>query len=229
MNTIAMILAAGKGERLKPLTNNIPKPLIKVNGKSLLERNIEILCQSGISKIVINGSKMGDQIKTYIEDIENSNLDINYIYEGEDPLGTSGAIFNAIDSGLITEEYFWVINADILTNFSFEKLEVPSEIMGHIILVPNPEHNPDGDFGLSGDKVIIPDNQRYTFSGISFLSLDCFNKSSKRYFSLADLLNEFIEKELITGELFFGKWLDVGTIERLNIAEDMCKKANYEE
>ena len=89
MNTIAMILAAGKGERLKPLTNNIPKPLIKVNGKSLLERNIEILCQSGISKIVINGSKMGDQIKTHIEGIENSNLDINYIYEGEDPLGTS--------------------------------------------------------------------------------------------------------------------------------------------
>ncbi len=144
----AIILAAGKGERLKPLTTQIPKPLITVAGKTLLQRNIDCLDQSGIKKIIVNGSRMGDQIESFLENHNQSNISFDYINEGEEPLGTAGAIFNIIDKGLINDDHFWVINADIMTNFSFSAIQLNSSVMGHIILVPNPVHNLSGDFCL---------------------------------------------------------------------------------
>ncbi|GIS40188.1 MAG: mannose-1-phosphate guanylyltransferase [Pseudomonadota bacterium] len=198
----AIILAAGKGERLKPLTTQIPKPLITVAGKTLLQRNIDCLDQSGIKKIIVNGSRMGDQIESFLENHNQSNISFDYINEGEEPLGTAGAIFNIIDKGLINDDHFWVINADIMTNFSFSAIQLNSSVMGHIILVPNPEHNLSGDFCLEGDRVTISGNQRYTFSGISYFSIQCFIQSTQRYFALADLLREHIEKEMITGSYF---------------------------
>ena len=215
----AIILAAGKGERLKPLTDKIPKPLIEVSGKTLLERNINRLDENGVRNIIVNGSKMGEKIESFLEKYEQSAMNIKFINEGEEPLGTAGAIFNIIDNGLITDEQFWVINADIITSFSFKGIFLKPGIMRHVVLVPNPEHNPNGDFCLDGDRVTISSNQRYTFSGISFFSTNCFKQSSKRYFSLADLLNEYIDKKMITGELFQGDWLDVGTANRLIQAE----------
>ena len=197
----AIILAAGKGERLKPLTTQIPKPLITVAGKTLLQRNIDCLDQSGIKKIIVNGSRMGDQIESFLENHNQSNISFDYINEGEEPLGTAGAIFNIIDKGLINDDHFWVINADIMTNFSFSTIQLNSSVMGHIILVPNPEHNLSGDFCLEGDRVTISGNQRYTFSGISYFSIQCFIQSTQRYFTLADLLREHIEKEMITGQI----------------------------
>ena len=184
----AIILAAGKGERLKPLTTQTPKPLITVAGKTLLQRNIDCLDQSGIKKIIVNGSRMGDQIESFLENHNQSNISFDYINEGEEPLGTAGAIFNIIDKGLINEDHFWVINADIMTNFSFNAIQLNSGVMGHIILVPNPEHNLSGDFCLEGDRVTISGNQRYTFSGISYFSIKCFIQSTQRYFALADCL-----------------------------------------
>ena len=130
----AIILAAGKGERLKPLTTQIPKPLITVAGKTLLQRNIDCLDQSGIKKIIVNGSRMGDQIESFLENHNQSNISFDYINEGEEPLGTAGAIFNIIDKGLINDDHFWVINADIMTNFSFNAIQLNSSVMGHIIL-----------------------------------------------------------------------------------------------
>ena len=220
----AIILAAGKGERLKPLTTQIPKPLITVAGKTLLQRNIDCLDQSGIKKIIVNGSRMGDQIESFLENHNQSNISFDYINEGEEPLGTAGAIFNIIDKGLINDDHFWVINADIMTNFSFSAIQLNSSVMGHIILVPNPEHNLSGDFCLEGDRVTISGNQRYTFSGISYFSIQCFIQSTQRYFSLADLLREHIDKEMITGQLFHGDWLDVGTVDRLAEAENICRR-----
>ncbi len=111
----AIILAAGKGERLKPLTTQTPKPLITVAGKTLLQRNIDCLDQSGIKNIIVNGSRMGDQIELFLENHKQSNISFDYINEGEEPLGTAGAIFNIIDKGLINDNHFWVINADIMT------------------------------------------------------------------------------------------------------------------
>ena len=225
----AIILAAGKGERLKPLTTQIPKPLITVAGKTLLQRNIDCLDQSGIKKIIVNGSRMGEQIESFLENHNQSNISFDYINEGEEPLGTAGAIFNIIDKGLINDDHFWVINADIMTNFSFSTIQLNSSVMGHIILVPNPEHNLSGDFCLEGDRVTISGNQRYTFSGISYFSIQCFIQSTQRYFTLADLLREHIEKEMITGQLFHGDWLDVGTADRLAEAENICRRRQNNE
>ena len=225
----AIILAAGKGERLKPLTTQIPKPLITVAGKTLLQRNIDCLDQSGIKKIIVNGSRMGDQIESFLKNYNQSNISFDYINEGEEPLGTAGAIFNIIDKGLINDDHFWVINADIMTNFSFSTIQLNSSVMGHIILVPNPEHNLSGDFCLEGDRVTISGNQRYTFSGISYFSIQCFIQSTQRYFTLADLLREHIEKEMITGQLFHGDWLDVGTADRLAEAENICRRRQNNE
>ena len=224
----AIILAAGKGERLKPLTNKIPKPLITVAGKTLLQRNIDRLHQSGIKKIIVNGSTMGDQIESFLQNHKQPNISFDYIDEGEEPLGTAGAIFNIIEKGLINDNHFWVINADIMTNFSFSAIQLNSGVMGHIILVPNPDHNLLGDFCLEGDRVTISGNQRYTFSGISYFSIDCFMQSKERYFALADLLREHIEKEMITGQIFFGDWLDVGTADRLAEAENIRRRQNNE-
>ena len=228
MEMNAIILAAGKGERLKPLTDKIPKPLIEVSGKTLLERNINRLDESGVRDIIVNGSKMGEKIESFLEKYEQSAMNIKFINEGEEPLGTAGAIFNIIDNGLITDEQFWVINADIITSFSFKGICLKPGIMGHVVLVPNPEHNPNGDFCLDGDRVTISSNQRYTFSGISFFSTNCFKQSSKRYFSLADFLNEYIDKKMITGELFQGDWLDVGTANRLIQAEEIFTRKSDE-
>ena len=225
----AIILAAGKGERLKPLTTQTPKPLITVAGKTLLQRNIDCLDQSGIKKIIVNGSRMGDQIESFLENHNQSNISFDYINEGEEPLGTAGAIFNIIDKGLINDDHFWVINADIMTNFSFNAVQLNSGVMGHIILVPNPGHNLSGDFCLEGDRVTISGNQRYTFSGISYFSIQCFIQSTQRYFTLADLLREHIEKEMITGHLFHGDWLDVGTADRLAEAENICRRRQNNE
>ena len=225
----AIILAAGKGERLKPLTTQIPKPLITVAGKTLLQRNIDCLDQSGIKNIIVNGSRMGDQIESFLENHNQSNISFDYINEGEEPLGTAGAIFNIIDKGLINDDHFWVINADIMTNFSFNAVQLNSGVMGHIILVPNPGHNLSGDFCLEGDRVTISGNQRYTFSGISYFSIQCFIQSTQRYFTLADLLREHIEKEMITGHLFHGDWLDVGTADRLAEAENICRRRQNNE
>ena len=174
---------------MKPLTTQIPKPLITVAGKTLLQRNIDCLDQSGIKKIIVNGSRMGDQIESFLENHNQSNISFDYINEGEEPLGTAGAIFNIIDKGLINDDHFWVINADIMTNFSFNAIQLNSGVMGHIILVPNPGHNLSGDFCLEGDRVTISGNQRYTFSGISYFSIQCFIQSTQRYFALADLLS----------------------------------------
>ena len=217
----AIILAAGKGERLKPLTALTPKPLIAVSGQTLLERNINCLAESGVKKIIVNGSRMGDQIESFLRNhYEQSNVSIDYISEGDEPLGTAGAIFNIIDEGLINDDLFWVVNADIITDFPFKRIQLNRETMGHIVLVPNPRHNSSGDFCLEGDTVTISNNERYTFSGISYFSTRCFTQSSQRYFSLAELLHEHIEKRMITGELFQGDWLDVGTMKRLTEAEN---------
>ena len=163
------------------------------------------------------------------ENHNQSNISFDYINEGEEPLGTAGAIFNIIDKGLINDDHFWVINADIMTNFSFSAIQLNSGVMGHIILVPNPEHNLSGDFCLEGDRVTISGNQRYTFSGISYFSIQCFIQSTQRYFALADLLREHIEKEMITGQLFHGDWLDVGTADRLAEAENICRRRQNNE
>ena len=216
----AMILSAGRGLRLMPITSNTPKPLVKIGQQTLLERNINLLYQSGIREIIVNGSWLGDKIESFIANIQLEGLTLHYLYEGSKPLGTAGAVYNAIDHRLLSNENFWLVNSDIITNFSLPNISLINNRVGHLILVPNPDHNSAGDFGLRSDQVLNESIEMHTFSGISFLSCRMFDETIKRPSSLVDILRDNIKHNLISGELFLGEWLDVGTIERLNRAHN---------
>ena len=200
-----------------PYTQRIPKPLLMVHGISLLERNINTLYGSGIREIFINTSWLGSQIQDFVTQLDLPGLRILCIHEGEIPLGTGGGIFNALNH--FQDEPFWVINADIITSYNFAPIALTENYLAHLVLVSNPDHNEHGDFGLDGDLVLNESSQMHTFSGISCLSPDIFQGVNQSIFSLAPLLRKFIRLGLIKGELFLGKWLDVGTIDRLNKAD----------
>ena len=221
----AMILSAGRGLRLMPITKNTPKPLVKIGKQALLERNINLLYQSGIREIIVNGSWLGEKIESFIANIQLEGLKLHYLYEGSEPLGTAGAVYNAIDHRLLSNENFWLVNSDIITNFSLPNISLINNRVGHLILVPNPDHNSAGDFGLRSDQVLNESIEMHTFSGISFLSCRMFDETIKRPSSLVDILRDNIKHNLISGELFLGEWLDVGTIERLNRAHNKFGKS----
>ena len=220
----AMILSAGRGARLMPITTNIPKPLVKVGKQTLLERNINLLYQSGITEIIVNGSWLGEQIESFIANIQLKGLKLHYLYEGSEPLGTAGAVYNAMDHKLLINENFWLVNSDIITNFSLPNISLLNNRVGHLILVPNPDHNSTGDFGLQSDQVLNESIEMLTFSGISFLSCRMFDEAIGKPSSLVDILRDKIKYNLISGELFLGEWLDVGTVERLNRAHNKFGK-----
>ena len=217
----AMILSAGLGTRLMPLTVGKPKPLVEVANKSLLERNVLHLYKHGVKEMVVNGSRFGEQIEALVNSIHLPGLKIFFLDEGIEPLGTAGAIFNAQKKGYFLEGNFWVVNSDVLSNYNFPAIEFTKNTLGHLILVPNPEHNIRGDFCIRSSRVTFGSNDRYTFSGISFLSPAIFLESSQKNFSLGVVFKEWIDRNYLSGELFSGDWLDVGTIERLNRAEEL--------
>ena len=199
-----------------PYTQQTPKPLLMVRGISLLERNVNALYASGVREIVINTSWLASQIEDFVTQLNLPDLRISSVYEGEIPLGTGGGVFNALKH--LQDTPFWVVNADIITSYPFSPIVLADNTLAHLVLVVNPDHNQDGDFGLNGDQVLNKSRQMHTFSGISFLSPDIFQGVNQSTFSLAPLLRKFIRLGLVKGELFLGKWLDVGTIERLNKA-----------
>ena len=200
-----------------PYTQRIPKPLLMVSGISLLERNINALYGSGIREIVINTSWLGSQIQDFVTQLDLPGLRILCVHEGEIPLGTGGGIFNALNH--FQDEPFWVINADIITGYPFAPIVLTENSLAHLVLVSNPDHNEGGDFGLDGDQVLNESSQMHTFSGISCLSPDIFQGVNQSIFSLVQLLRKFSGLGLVKGELFLGKWFDVGTIDRLNKAD----------
>jgi len=220
----AMILAAGRGKRLMPYTQQTPKPLLMVGGISLLERNVNALYASGVREIFINTSWLGSQIEDFVAQLNLPELRILSVYEGEIPLGTGGGVFNALK--YLQNAPFWVVNADIITNYPFSPIVLDDNVLAHLVLVTSPDHNQGGDFGLDGDRVLNESSQMYTFSGISLLSPEIFQGVNQSIFSLVPLLRKFIGMGLVKGELFLGKWLDVGTIERLNKADGSFIKAN---
>ena len=200
-----------------PYTQRMPKPLLMVHGISLLERNINALYVSGIREIIINTSWLGAHIQDFVTQLDLPGLHITCVHEGDTPLGTGGGIFNVLDN--LQDGPFWVINADIITSYNFAPIVLAENSLAHLVLVSNPDHNERGDFGLDGDLVLNKSNQMHTFSGISCLSPDIFQGVNQSIFSLAQLLRKFIGLGLVKGELFLGKWLDVGTIDRLNKAD----------
>jgi len=211
----AMILAAGLGARLRPLTDSIPKPMLKVAGKPLLEYHLERLSNAGITEIVINISWLADQIEDYFSDGSDFGVNINWAHE-DIPLETGGGIFNALP--VLGSAPFLLISGDVWTDFPIETLlikPIESKNLAHLVLVDNPEHNLMGDFSLKHNRVGFG-AERHTYSGISILSPELFNNidAQKNVFPLRDVLRPAILSNRISGTLYSGEWCDVGTLQR---------------
>ncbi len=213
----AMILAAGRGERLRPLTDTTPKPLVKVAGKSLIEYHLNNLAKAGIKEIVINTAWLANKIHTELGDGSNYGVTIQYSDEDE-ALETAGGIIKALP--LLGDKPFLVVNGDIWCDYDFSKLpELPSNIQAHLILVNNPEHNPKGDFALRNGLIENSAETMHTFSGIGIYTPDFFSGQQTGATPLAPIIRHKCEDGLVSGEHYDGQWTDVGTIERLQELE----------
>ena len=209
----AMILAAGKGERLRPLTLHTPKPLVRAAGVPLIEYHIRALARAGFDDLVINHAWLGEQIEKHLGDGSAWGVRIHYSAEGE-PLETGGGVFRALP--LLGDDPFLVVNGDIWTDYDFQSLRRPLSGLAHLILVDNPSHNLNGDFALVEGKVRgEPTSDALTYSGIALLSPRLFDGSPGGAFKLAPLLREAMVLGTVSGEHYGGRWIDVGTHERL--------------
>ena len=215
----AMILAAGLGKRMRPLTTKTPKPLLKVGGKPLIEHLIERLIAGGVDGVVINHHYLGAMIEKSLGD--GSRFGIEILYSEEvNLLETGGGIINSLPK--LRDESFIVVNADVWTDFDFECLERidADQRLAHLVLVRNREHNPSGDFHINEAGLVHAmgnDSSRFlTFSGISVLHRELFVGCQGGPVSLVPLLKMAMAKDLVSGEVHDGVWIDVGTPERLD-------------
>jgi len=238
-----MILAAGRGERMRPLTDTMPKPLLQIAGKSLIEYHIDALVRAGIREIVINHAWLGEKIEAQLGDGEQFGANIQYSREGQ-ALETAGGIKNALH--LLGHEPFIVVNGDVFTDYSFISLKQSAEQLSkatlleethlnethlnenstpklaHLILVNNPEHNREGDFYCLNHTVQDPKAKKlinepaYTFSGMACYAPEFFSDMQSGKQALAPMLRSAMKYQQISGEVYTGKWVDIGTPERLN-------------
>lgn len=210
----AMILAAGRGERMRPLTDCMPKPLLDVGGRPIIEWHLAALAAAGIPNVVINVSWLGEMICDVLGDGSRWGLRIVYSHEDHPALETGGGIFKALP--LLGEEPFLVINGDIWMDLDLTEIHPVADRLAHLIMVPNPEHNRDGDFYLAGDRLSTsPGGERLTYSGAGIYSPTLFAACCPGRFPLAPLLIEAMAQDRVSGQRFDGQWLDIGTIERL--------------
>ena len=208
-----MLLAAGRGERMRPLTDTVPKPLLEVHGRPLIVWHLAALARAGIREVVINLSWLGAQLRAALGDGHGLGVSISWSEEGAIPLETGGGIFRALP--LLGPEPFLVVNADIWTDIDFGRLHLPPQAHAYLVLVANPAHHPGGDFGLEGDRVVNREGERLTYSGVGVYSPEFFAGCSAGRFPLRPLLNRAIAAARVCGELHRGQWSDVGTAERL--------------
>lgn len=208
-----MILAAGRGERLRPLTDQVPKALVEINGESLLERHLKSLADAGVNTVVINLGWLGEQIVERVGSGSQFGLQVVYSPEYDDILETGGGIHRALP--VLGTGPFWVVNADTYTEFRPPKLELEENGLGHLILVPTPSHKKNGDFDLADGLVRNVENPALTFSGIAFYRPELLAGQTAGRFPLAPLLREAADRGRLSGSLYEGRWEDIGTPERL--------------
>ncbi len=230
----AMILAAGLGKRMRPLTAELPKPLLKVGDKTLIEHQIERLVAAGITGVVINHFYLGGMIEELLGKGTKYGTSISYSREPI-RLETAGGIIKALPK--LEDDCFVVVNADIWTDFDFAKLEPVDGVdrLAHLVLVENADHNPDGDFNIDDAGRVHEDHtardQRLTFSGISVMHKNLFSGFPIQPRSIVPLLREAMKEDQVSGEVFEGLWMDIGTPERLQEVNDLfeaAKKAGNE-
>ena len=211
----AMILAAGRGNRLRPLTDKKPKPLVRVGKCTLIEHHIHKLASAGFESIIINTAYRGEQIRSHLGDGSSYNIPICYSDEGEHALETGGAISHALP--LLGDDPILVISADIYCRIPFDATFKLHDSHMHLFMVNNPEHNPNGDF--FSEELNIKDNtkQRFTYSGVAYVDPKLFDHE-KRKFPLIDTIRHCIEENTISADIFNGVWFDIGTGSRLHAA-----------
>jgi MurNAc alpha-1-phosphate uridylyltransferase len=225
-----MLLAAGRGERMGRITEDRPKPLLEVGTCTLIERNLMRIAAAGIDEVVINLSYRGDQIRSALGTGDRYGLRIIYSQEPEPPLETAGGIVEARD--LLGPGRFLLVNADVFSDFDFTDLlhgepasELGSEPGPELVLVPNPAHNPDGDFGLDDTGLVVDAAPRLTYAGIAILDMQFFTALNPGRHPLKPVLDAAIARGELTGRIHGGVWVDVGTPERLEQARTLAAAA----
>jgi MurNAc alpha-1-phosphate uridylyltransferase len=213
MSLKVMILAAGRGERMRPLSDTVPKPLLEAGGKPLIVHLIEGLARHGLRDIVINHSHLGEKISAYLGDGGRYGVRVAYSHEEGGGLETGGGIFRALS--LIDTDPFMVINGDIWTDYPFDRLPARLDGLAHLVLVDNPPQHPQGDFALREGKLFAEGAPRRTFSGIGVYARALFAECRPGKFPLAPLLRAAMAQGLVSGEHYTGRWRDVGTPQRL--------------
>lgn len=212
----AMILAAGRGERMKPLTDHTPKPLLTAGGRPLIEHTLLALAEAGFRDLVINIAHLGEQIERHLGVGDRFGVKIAYSREAE-ALETGGGIYQALP--LLGSEPFLIVNGDIAADFPFARLRDATPALVHLVLVPNPPHHARGDFLLRDGRVMEADTDRLTYSGIGVYRPELFAECRPGRFPLGPLLRRAMRNGQVSGELYEGFWMDIGTVERLRAFE----------
>jgi N-acetyl-alpha-D-muramate 1-phosphate uridylyltransferase len=220
----AMILAAGRGERMRPLTDHTPKPLLMVGGKPLIVWHIERLAAAGITELVINHAYLGQQIEDALGDGRQWQVTIRYSAEGT-ALETAGGIAYALH--LLGEQPFLVVNGDVFTDIDYAGLALPADKLAHLVMVDNPPQHAAGDFGLVNGLVRESAADRLTFSGVGVYHPSLFDSVQRgQAAKLAPLLKAAMQEQRVTGQHHHGLWHDIGTPERLEQLDHWLSQKN---
>lgn len=217
----AMLLAAGRGERMRPLTDEMPKPLLPVGGRPLIDYHLLALARAGFREGVVNLSWQAARLRAHLGDGSRFGLALHLSEEGPVPLETGGGIHHALD--WLGSGPFVVVNGDIWTDFPLQTLSLPDGMLAHLVLVPNPPQHPAGDFWLGPDGHIGDSGERGTYSGIAVFAPALFAGCSPGRFPLKPLLDRAREAGRLSGEFWRGRWFDVGTPERLAALDEALR------
>jgi len=209
-----MILAAGRGERLRPLTDNVPKALVEVRGESLLERHLNTVKAAGFDTVVINLGWLGDKIVERVGSGSGFGLNVIYSPEGDDILETGGGIHRALP--MLGDAPFLVVNADIYTDMPLPAAELGDDDVSHLVLVPTPAHKSNSDFVLVDGRIRNGDIPDLTFSGVAVYRPEFFSNCAAGRFSVVPMLRTAADAGQLSGSIYAGLWRDVGTPDRLN-------------
>ena len=218
----AMILAAGRGERMRPLTDTTPKALLDVMGESLLERHLRMLARCGINNVVINLHWLGEQIIERIGDGHRYGLQVTYSPESDGALESAGGMQRALP--MLGKKPFWAVNADVFTDIDLPEVSLADNVMAHLLLVPTPDYKARGDFDLQDGMLKASDNPVFTYSGIALYRPEFFRELKAGRTPLPPLLVAGANAGVISASMLDGAWADIGTVERLDALRGRCER-----